>query len=163
MSFPINPEKIKILRTNSEDKDFIKLVKHLDDDLAERDGKDHSFYTQFNKIDRIKYAIVAYEDQNPIACGAIKEFDLDTMEVKRMYVSPESRGKGIAGKILAALENWTEELCYKKCILETGKRQPEAIQLYKNNGYNIIPNYGQYKDVENSICFEKQIKKKLSL
>ena len=77
------------------------------------------------------------------------------MEVKRMYTLPEFRGQGYAAKILLELENWAKELGYKSCVLETGKRQPEAIQLYKKNGYRIIPNYGQYKGIKNSICFEK--------
>lgn len=148
---------LRLLRTDSSDPDFIELVKHLDADLAQRDGADHSFYAQFNKIDRIKHAIVAYEDDQPVACGAIKEYAPGTMEVKRMYTSPENRGKGIAGKVLSELERWAAELSYKKCILETGKRQPEAIALYKKSGYQVIPNYGQYADVEDSVCFEKNI------
>ncbi len=146
---------IKIVRTSSENKDFIDLVKLLDDDLAERDGNDHAFYHQFNKIDVIKHAVVLYENQRPLGCGAIKEFDSTTMEVKRMYTTPESRGKVIATKILSELEKWTEELSYEKCVLETGKRQPEAIQLYTKSGYKMIPNYGQYVGIENSLCFEK--------
>ena len=146
---------IEIVRTTSENKDFIGLVKLLDADLAERDGDDHAFYNQFNKIDVIKHAIVLYENQNPLGCGAIKEFDSTAMEVKRMYTSPESRGKGIATRILSELEKWSSELSYKKCILETGKRQPEAIKLYTKNNYKVIPNYGQYKGISNSICFEK--------
>jgi len=146
---------IKLLRTDSENKDFIKLVKFLDDYLAEQDGEEHSFYAQFNKIDRIKYVVIAYEKENPIACGAIKEYEPNTMEIKRMYTSPESRGKGIATKLLNELETWSAELSYAKCILETGKRQPEAISLYKKCGYKLIQNYGQYTNAENSLCFEK--------
>ena len=149
---------INILRTNSDNKDFISLVKLLDADLAERDGKEHSFYAQYNKIDKIKYVIVAYENGNPVSCGAIKEYEPGIMEVKRMYTLLESRGKGFASKILSELEKWAKELGYGKCILETGKKQPEAIALYKKNGYKLIPNYGQYAGVENSVCFEKEIK-----
>ena len=148
---------IKIIRTNSENKDFIDLVKALDADLAERDGDDHAFYHQFNKIDVIKHVVVLYENEKPIGCGAIKEFDATAMEVKRMYTSPESRGKGVATKILSELEKWTKELSYDRCVLETGKRQPEAIQLYTKSGYKIVPNYGPYKGVSNSICFEKRL------
>ena len=146
---------IKIVRTSSENKDFIDLVKLLDADLAERDGDDHAFYHQFNKIDVIKHVVVLYDNQKPIGCGAIKEFDVTAMEVKRMYTIPEGRGKGIATKILLELEKWTEELSYEKCVLETGKRQQEAIQLYTKSGYKMIPNYGQYVGIENSVCFEK--------
>ena len=70
---------MKIIRTNSENKDFIDLVKLLDADLAQRDGEDHSFYAQFNKIDTIKHAVVLYENDIPLACGAIKEFDTDSI------------------------------------------------------------------------------------
>lgn len=146
---------MQLIRTNSKNSHFIDLVKQLDADLSRRDGEDHSFYSQFNKIDNIKYALVAYIDQKPIGCGAIKENQSDSMEVKRMYVLPEFRGQGIAIKILLELENWAKELGYTKCVLETGKRQPEAIQLYKSKGYKTTANYGQYIGVENSICFEK--------
>ena len=149
---------IKIIRTDSDNQDFIELVKYLDADLAQRDGDDHSFYSQFNKIDKIKHTVVAYENGKPIGCGAIKEYAPNTMEIKRMYTLPESRGKGIASKVLTELEIWATELSCKKCILETGKRQPEAIGLYKKSGYKLIPNYGQYAEIENSICFEKEIK-----
>lgn len=143
----------KIIRTNSDKKDFIGLEQLPDIDLAERDGKDHSFYVLYNKIDNIKYTIVAYENDKPVSCGAIKEYAPYTMEIKRMYTLPESSGKGTATKILVELENWAIELRYNKCILETGKKQPEAITLYIKNGYKLIHNYGQYVGVENNVCF----------
>lgn len=146
---------ITITQTNSENTDFIQLVKLLDADLAARDGIEHLFYNQFNKIATIKHAVVAYENDQPIGCGAIKEYQPNAMEVKRMYTLPESRGKGVATKILTALEEWAAALGYKKTVLETGKRQTEAIALYLRNDYKIIPNYGQYVGVENSVCFEK--------
>ncbi len=146
---------IHCIRTDSENKYFQELVRELDKDLSIRDGADHSFYSQFNKIDKIKYAIVALDNGMPVGCGAIKELTKDSMEVKRMYVPINRRGQGIATKILKELETWAHELKYSKCLLETGKKQPEAIELYKKNGYRIIPNYGQYENVENSVCFEK--------
>ncbi len=146
---------INLVRTNSENRDFTELVKLLDTELAERDGKDHSFYAQFNSIDKIKHVVLAYENGKPIGCGAIKEFTANTMEIKRMFVSPGNRGKRIATQILSELESWAGEMSFTKCVLETGKRQPEAIGLYKMNGYKLIPNWGQYVGVENSLCFEK--------
>ncbi len=101
---------IQIIRIDSDNKDFIELVKKLDVDLAEKDGDEHPFYAQFNKIDIIKYAVVAYENENPIGCGAIKQYSTDEIEVKRMYVVPEKRGKGIANKILSEIEKWANEL-----------------------------------------------------
>ena len=148
---------LSIKRTDSDDDDFRELVKALDKDLSIRDGKDHTFYAQFNKTDKIKHAVVAYNGDEPVGCGAVKEYSTDTMEVKRMYVPPQKRGQGIASIILNELEKWSKELNYKNCILETGKKQPEAIELYKKNRYTIIPNYGQYENVENSVCFKKEL------
>lgn len=149
---------IQLIRTDSENPHFVELVKHLDADLAEKDGDEHSFFAQFNGLDKIKFVVLAYAHGKPLGCGAIKEYEPGTMEIKRMFVSPESRGKGIATKILLELERWVAEQCYASCILETGKKQTEAIGLYKKNGYTLIPNYGQYADVESSVCFEKQLK-----
>jgi len=150
-------EQITFIRTSSDNPDFLELVKYLDKELAERDGKEYSFYAQFNKTDGIKYVIVAYENALAVSCGAIKEYADGIIEIKRMYTSLTSRGKGIASRVLTELEKWAAELSFYTCILETGKKQPEAINLYKKNGYEQIPNYGQYKGVENSVCFEKML------
>lgn len=148
---------ISIKRTHSGNKDFIALVKKLDIELAVLDGDEHSFYAQFNKIDAIKNAIIACVDNVPIACGAIKEYDEISMEIKRMYTLPEHRGKGIATEILHELEIWACELGYKKCVLETGIRQQDAIHLYLKNSYLPIPNFDQYENIASSRCFEKSI------
>jgi len=144
-------------RTDSDDSDFCMLVIELDKDLKIRDGEEHVFYAQFNKTDRIKHVIVAYDHDQPVGCGALKAYLSDTVEVKRMFVVESHRNIGIASEILQALEIWGRELGYKKCILETGKKQPEAIRLYEKNQYVIIPNYGPYENVENSVCFEKEL------
>ena len=146
---------IKIIRTDSSNKDFVDLVKLLDKELQIRDGAEHTFYAQYNKIDKIKNVVVAFYNDTAVGCGAIKEYDISTIEIKRMFVKDEYRSKGIATKILIELELWAGELGYNKCILETGLKQPEAIHLYKKNNYTIIPNYGQYSSVENSVCMEK--------
>ncbi|MBS1519007.1 MAG: GNAT family N-acetyltransferase [Bacteroidetes bacterium] len=148
---------IKIKRTDSADPDFIELVRHLDSELKIRDGEDHAFYAQFNKIENLKYAVIAYDSNEAVGCGAVKEFDSDTMEIKRMFVPLKRRGAGIASIILNELEKWSAELNFKRCILETGEKQPEAIRLYTKNNYRIIANYGQYKNITNSLCFEKKL------
>lgn len=145
----------ELVKTDSTNLHFQVLVKELDKDLAIKDGDEHAFYAQFNKIDTIKHVIVAYLNNEPVGCGAIKAYEPTIVEVKRMFVVPEQRGKGIASTILAALEAWAKELGYYKCILETGNKQTDALALYPKNGYNIIPNYGQYQNVANSVCFEK--------
>lgn len=148
---------ISLIRTDSKNKDFIELVKQLDAFLAITDGDDHDFYNQYNGLDNIKYVIVGYIDSIPVACGAIKQFNAKTMEIKRMFTSEKSRGKGMASKVLVELEKWALELSFERCILETGIRQVEAVQLYKKNNYNLIQNYGQYSGVEESLCFEKNL------
>ncbi len=145
------------LRTHSDNPDFRNLVQLLDAYLAEMDGDEHAFYHQYNKVDALQQVIVAYVDGKPAGCGAIKPFSDSETEVKRMYVSPEFRGKGIAKSILSELEKWATELGYKACVLETGKRQIEAVSLYPKCGYQVIPNYGQYTGMENSVCMKKEL------
>lgn len=144
-------------RTNSDDLDFQNLVIELDKVLAVLDGDDHSFYAQYNKLNAIKHVVVLYENDIPVGCGAIKEYDEHTMEVKRMFVDPTHRGKGLATVVLLELEKWAKELGYKKCILETGKKQTDAVRLYEKNNYLLMENYGQYAGVEYSLCFEKKL------
>jgi putative acetyltransferase len=144
-------------RTNASQNDFIDLVRELDVELKIRDGDDHAFYNKFNKIQDLKYCLVAYEHKVAVGCGAIKPFDAQTMEVKRMFVLSNSRRKGSAAKLLKALEIWAQELEFSACILETGVNQPEAIALYKKCGYQIIDNYEQYKGIDTNICFKKNL------
>jgi len=148
---------ITFLRTDSRHPEFIKLVQKLDNELAIRDGEDHDFYHQFNNIDTLKHALVAYFNDVPIGCGAIKSFNDTSVEVKRMYVLPQHRKKGVAKSLITELETWAKELGYMRCVLETGKKQTEAMHLYHKQGYTILPNYGPYQGVENSVCFEKII------
>lgn len=146
---------LQLTRSKPNNPDFIHLVKQLDAYLAITDGEEHNFYNQYNKIDQLAHVIVAYENQEPISCGAMKEFNTDTVEIKRMYTIPGYRGIGVAGKVLKGLESWAQELGYQRCVLETGKRQTEALAFYPGRGYKIIPNYGQYALMQNSVCFEK--------
>ena len=146
-----------LLRTDSDNPDFRQLVTLLDAYLAEKDGDEHAFYHQYNKVDMLKQVIVAYVDGKAAGCGAIKPFSDSEMEVKRMYVLPDFRSQGIAKNILSELEAWAKQLGFKSCVLETGKRQTEAVALYPKCGYHIIPNYGQYAGMENSVCMKKQL------
>ena len=146
-----------IKRTNSDSIDFHHLVSELNNDLAIKNGELNGFFAQYNKIDSLKHVIVVYEKDKAVGCGAMKEYEPQIMEIKRMFVPIDKRGNGIAGKILHELKNWAKELEYKKFVLETGDKMIEAISLYKKHNFKIIPNYGQYANVESSICFEKDI------
>ncbi|MCY1660285.1 MULTISPECIES: GNAT family N-acetyltransferase [Chryseobacterium] len=144
-----------IKRTDSSNKDFQNLVQLLDADLAIRNGEDHAFYDQFNKIDAIKNCIVIYVDEIPAACGAFKKFDEKTVEIKRMYTNPDFRKKGLATTIVKELEFWAKELNYTKAVLESSLEQNEALSVYEKSGYTRIPNYGQYIGIDKSVCYEK--------
>lgn len=146
-------------RTDATNVDFRKLVKELDISLGIYYKEETSFYEVLNTIDDIKHAVVAYDDDdNLIGCGGIKAFSKSQVEIKRMYVVPTFRGKGIATLILHELEKWSTELNFEKCILETLKEKAYAINFYKKNNYNVMPNFGEYAKAENSVCFEKAIK-----
>lgn len=148
---------MELVRSTSQNPDFQMLVKALDAYLAVMDGDEHAFYDQYNKIDTLQHVVVVYADGKPAGCGAIKAFSDTQTEVKRMYVAPEFRGRGIAKALLSELETWARELGFTQCILETGKRQTEAVGLYPACGYVVTENYGQYVGVENSVCMQKDL------
>jgi len=148
-----------IKRTNSSDPDFLVLVDRLNKYLLGQYGGLQDFYSQFNKIDNIPNVVLVYENDQPAGCGCFKQFEKDAVEVKRMFVADEQRGKGIGAMVLQELERWAAELGYTRMVLEMGNRQPEAAILYHKLGYSIIPNYGQYIGMEEtSICMEKKLK-----
>ncbi len=151
----MNP--IKIIRTDSSNRDFTQLTSQLDLDLLERNQDEQKRYDQHNIIEQNNTVLVIYDQEKPIACGCFKHFDNQSVEIKRMFVSQTYRGKGISKIVLKELENWALELGYSKTVLETGKKQLEAIGLYKKSVYKKIENYGQYANLPNSVCFEKNL------
>lgn len=150
-------DSIKLVRTNSTNPDFQSLISKLDIYLAEKDGDEAPFFAALNTVTMIKHVIVAYDADMAVGCGAIKKYDENLIEVKRMFVEPSQRNKGIAQAILNELQIWSKELDYNTCILETGKKMTEAISLYKKEGFQLISNYGPYKNVEESVCFKKHL------
>ncbi len=150
--------KIKIERTNSDNTDFQKLVSDLEIYLTGLDEEVHNECKAYNKLETINHVIIAYDNNKIVGCGAIRAYDKETIEIKRMFVSDEFRNKGIATQILIELENWSKEQGFLKSILETGTMMLGAIRFYKKNNYVQIPNYGQYNSKPKSICFSKSLK-----
>ncbi|MFB6457244.1 GNAT family N-acetyltransferase [Chitinophaga sp. Hz27] len=148
---------VTYLRTNNEQRDFESLTSALDDDLRDRYHELQDLYDEHNVIEAINTVVIAYAAGAAVGCACFREFNDHTIEIKRMFVMPELRGKGIAMGILQELENWAKELNYGYSILETGKRQPEAISFYQKSGYTIMDNYGQYIGMDNSICMRKRL------
>jgi len=151
------PEPVTLVRTTSDDPAFRNLVDRLDQDLATRNGESNAFFAQFNKVDHIQHVVVLMSGDQPIGCGAIKPFATDTVELKRMFTAPERRQQGVGTMVLSELERWAGELGYRHCVLETGKKMTEAIALYSKHGFTLIPNYGPYAGVEDSVCFAKRL------
>lgn len=148
---------MKITRTTSDNADFRQLITLLDRDVRARYGDLQDEYDKYNIIPFIETVIVVYIQGVPIACGCFKSFDENTIEIKRMFVHPDHRGKGISRSVLRSLEEWAREFGCSYSILETAIKQPEAIGLYKSAGYKVIDNYGPYVNMSNSICFKKRL------
>ena len=148
---------IQLKKCSAKHPDFIKLTDLLTQEMRIYDGEEHVFYEQFHSLDSINHVLVAYTNNEAVACGAFRQYDKQTVEIKRMYVSEKSRGQGIASKLLVQLENWATELGYTNSILETGTKLNAAINMYKRHGYSQIPNFDQYKGRDGSVCFSKEL------
>jgi GNAT superfamily N-acetyltransferase len=148
---------MRIERTDSGNKDFVTLVGLLDAGLKIIDGDEAPFFAQYNTIDKIRHVVVAYRNDKAVGCGALKEYEPRTTEIKRMFVLETERGKGVAANILAELEKWAVEEGFETAILETGNKMKAAIRLYEKSGYEHTPNYGQYIGVDSSVCMKKDL------
>jgi putative acetyltransferase len=148
---------IELLHTDSNHPGFKQLTAEMEKELYIRDGELAAINHAMNKIGFMENVIVTLNDNEAVACGASWEFDTDSAELKRMYVHPSHRSKGLASKILAELESIAKSNGYKYTVLETGKNQPEAVAFYIKHGYTQVPPFGKYIDSVNSICFRKQL------
>jgi GNAT superfamily N-acetyltransferase len=101
--------------------------------------------------------VVAYVDTMPVATGGLRRFDAKTVEVKRMYVRPAYRGRGLSRLVLAHLESLATEMGAHRVVLETGDRQPEAMRLYETSGYERVEPFGHYRCSQESAHFGKTL------
>lgn len=152
---------IRIRRTSATDPEFVHLVGSLDAFLAELNGEQHSFYSQHNRSESLAGVLVASRDGEPVGCGAFRRLDEAAAEIKRMFVLPAERGAGIGRTILDSLEADAVEAGCSYARLETSKRLEAAVRLYSTSGYAVIPNYGPYAGVEDSVCMEKDLRDRL--
>jgi putative acetyltransferase len=148
---------IRVRRTTSDDPEFLTLERALTEFLAELNGEKNSYYAQHNKAASLSNAVVAYADEQRVGCGGFRPVEDGGVEIKRMFVSPEVRSGGIGGAILRELEEWARELGYSRSMLETSKRLGSAVRLYEKSGYSVIPNYGPYVGVGDSVCMEREL------
>jgi GNAT superfamily N-acetyltransferase len=147
-----------LFRTNATNEDFKKLVAELDAELWIRYPAIQQNFAPHNKISESARVVIAYHDDQPVGCGCFRPMDEpDTIEVKRMYVAPGFRARGIAKLILNELEKWAIQEGFSKSKLETGFNQPEAVALYKRCQYELIPNYPPYTNMKESMCLAKAL------
>lgn len=163
---------MEYVRTDGKNRDFIENCAMLDADLDRRVGKkiQRDKYSKFNKLDDIREAIVVYEEGTPVGGGAIRRysgvekdgFGERAAELKRVFVRPEFQGRGIGTKLVSLLMEWAEELGYERMLLETGELLTESCAVYRKLGFEVIPNYGPYVDMAESLCMARNLTKKLS-
>lgn len=147
-------------RTDGKDKDFMENCRLLDLDLDRRVGKKikRDKYKPYNRLDEIREAIVVYEDNKVIGGGAIRRYDEENMELKRVFVHPQYQGRGIGSRLVSLLMEWAAELGYNRMILETGELLAESCAVYKKLGFRVIPNYGPYENMPESLCMAKDLR-----
>src|SRR5687767_6750381 len=149
--------ELKIVRTGSDDPAFRLLISHLDNELWNELREDQATYDQFNQVPGIQTAIVVNVNGKPAAIGCFKVHDTSTIEIKRMFVEKEFRGKGLSKLVLNELEQWAVESGYQFAVLETSVHFKVAQNLYFGAGYDIIENYEPYKGLKESVCMKKKL------
>ena len=143
--------------TNGQDKDFIMLCHRLDDFLNELVGgeENRAEYVQYNTLDDIHDVVMAYDNNTPVGCASFKKYDNENAEVKRVFIRAEYRGRGISKELMNLLEAAAKKQGYKYFVLESGEPLEAAMALYRSIGYEVIPNYGPYVDMPESVCMRK--------
>ena len=147
------------VRTDGKNEDFIENCRLLDMDLDRRVGRQikREKYQKFNQLDEIREAIVVYDHGRAVGGGAIRRYDDENIELKRVFVHNEYQGQGIGSRLVSLLIEWAAELGYRRMILETGELLAESCAVYRKLGFAVIPNYGPYADMPESLCMAKTI------
>ncbi len=130
------------VRTDGKNEDFIENCRLLDMDLDRRVGRQikREKYQKFNQLDEIREAIVVYDHGRAVGGGAIRRYDDENIELKRVFVHNEYQGQGIGSRLVSLLIEWAAELGYRRMILETGELLAESCAVYKKLGFAVIPN-----------------------
>jgi putative acetyltransferase len=144
-------------RTTAADPRFAPLVNAIDRELAERYGEVQTVYKPLNLVDDDSPVVLAVDGDAAVACGSFRAYDPTTAEIKRMYVTPAARRRGIASALLGELEAWAREQGFTAAALETGTGQPEAVALYERCGYGHVAQFPPYVGLPLSVCMRKTL------
>nr|BFE55834.1 GNAT family N-acetyltransferase [Dactylosporangium thailandense] len=126
-------------------------------ELDERYGGEDHEPGEAPSADDVDVFLVALDDREPVGCGALRQLDEHSAEIKRMYVTPHARGTGVATALLRALEERAAARGWPLLRLETGTEQPDARRFYEREGYRQIPLFGVYEGSELSVCYERTL------
>lgn len=148
---------LTIIRTSSVNQDFLSLITELDRELVERYDEKQADLDKNNVVESTRNIVIVYHEQVPVGCGCYRLTGTGEVEIKRMYVIREFRGRGISKMILRELEKWAREEGFKTAVLETGKKQHEAMNLYFKSDYKRIENFPPYIGNKMSICMLKNL------
>ena len=160
LSFLKGIEKMEtVIHTDGSDERFAALCRQLDEFLDEKIGKEkqQTQYNAYNTLQAIHHAVLILVDGCAAACGAMKQYAPGAAEIKRVFVCPQYRRRGLAHKVLCELEQTAAEIGCSTLLLETGKPLTAAQKLYESCGWHQIPNYGQYAGVNTSVCMQKEL------
>ncbi len=148
---------MELIFTEGSDPRFAAMCRELDAYLNDLVGGEtqRKHYVQFNTPEAVTDVCLLLDGGRVVACGGFKPYDGCTAEIKRVYTRPEYRGQGCARRVMAALEERALDKGYARLILETGRMMTPAIRFYTGIGFQITANYGQYRDLPQSVCFEK--------
>ena len=148
--------EITFTRTFADEPVARELIAELDAGFLVSYSPEHMFGLHTNEErDPNLHFFVIREGENAVGCGALRVLDANTGELKRMYVRPAYRGRGISRLLIQHLENTARTLGIKCMRLETGPEQVEALALYESSEYQYIPPYGEYVGSPVSVCMEK--------
>ncbi len=150
---------MRFVDTDGGSRDFIGLCRELDAYLNELVGgeENRAQYLPYNQLEGIHDVVLAYDGGRPVGCAGFQRYDGECAEVKRVYVRKEYRGLGISKEIMKRLEQKAKQKGYSFLILESGEPLVEAMALYRRIGFQVIPNYGQYQDMPESVCMKKKL------
>lgn len=146
--------------TDGSNTDFVALCHELDAYLNHIVGgeENRAQYIPYNSLDDDVYdAFVAYDCDQAVGCAAIKRYDDESAEVKRVFIREEYRGQKISKELMKLLEQTAKEQGYSCLLLESGEILVEAMALYRKTGFTVIPNYGPYVDMPESVCMKKEL------
>ena len=147
-----------VRETDWDDPSAVSLRAAQRAEIEERYGTPDSEPGPAPTADDITVFFVAFaDDGTALGCGGLRQLDDTEAEIKRMFVLPAHRGRGVSTAILSALENYGRQRAWHRLVLETGDRQPDAVRFYQREGYTHIPNFGHYAGSLNSLCFEKPL------